>query len=297
MLRKCVHAFQWRHLTTSQRLLSSQIIAKTSDQLVPKSEVSSLGGSETSDENKGLAEYERQELAKVIKSPVQLDSYWETKIEEKLPKRVSYFDRSGGLSVDLLNFMHYKYDISLQGLKRRLRFWIQVREQYNQRYIARRHAILGPELATAHFVVYRGGRAKFTHTPNTWITKCEQMPNVYDSRFRLIELDASNVKLRYESFDNFSLLNSLQELNLSKNKLLDDFMCDKLARLFRNSNTLTVLDLSDNPLISHRGIETLHRIKSLRKLVITGTKAAKYPFIDLLIILFTDVNPNCEIVI
>ncbi|CAG2178234.1 unnamed protein product [Oppiella nova] len=123
------------------------------------------------------------------------------------------------------------------------------------------------------------------------------MPNIYDARYRVTVVDASNVKLRYEAFDNFCLLDSLQELNLSKNKLIDDFVCDKMARLFRNSKTLTVLDLSDNPLITHRGVETLHRIRSLRKLIITGTKAAKYPFIDLLVILFNDVNPNCEIVI
>lgn len=107
----------------------------------------------------------------------------------------------------------------------------------------------------------------------------------------------SDLKLRWEAFDNFSLLDSLQELNLSKNKLLDDFVCDKIARLFRNSKNLSVLDLSDNPLITHRGIETLHRIRSLNKLIISGTKAAKYPFIDLLIILFNDVNPNCRIIV
>lgn len=97
--------------------------------------------------------------------------------------------------------------------------------------------------------------------------------------------------------DNLTTLNTLEELNLSKNKLLDDYVCDKLARIFRNSRHLSVLDLSDNPLISHRGVEALHRIKSLKRLVIKGTKAANDPFIELLIILFNDVNPNCEIIV
>ena len=105
------------------------------------------------------------------------------------------------------------------------------------------------------------------------------------------------MKLRWEAIDNFLLLDSLQELNLSKNKLLDDFVCDKIGRLFRNSKNLSVLDISNNPLITHRGIETLHRIRSLRKLIISGTKAANFPFIELLIILFNDVNPNCRIVV
>lgn len=102
--------------------------------------------------------------------------------------------------------------------------------------------------------------------------------------------------LMYDGLDNFILLNQLEELNLSKNWKLDDFACDKLARLFRNSTTLTFLDLSDIPNISHRGIEALYKIRSLQTLVIRGTKAAKYPFIELLVLMYQDVNPHCNII-
>lgn len=154
--------------------------------------------------------------------------------------------------------------------------------------------------------------------PTFWLTDYYKLPKVYDSRYRVIAVDASSqssilwfiisfnhkiflsfildIKLRFEGLDNFILLDSLQELYLSKNKLLDDFSCDKIARIFRNSKNLSVLDLSDNPLITNRGIETLHRIESLKKLIITGTKAANYPFIELSILLFNDINPNCKII-
>jgi hypothetical protein len=92
------------------------------------------------------------------------------------------------------------------------------------------------------------------------------------------------------------MLQSLQELNLSGNKKLDDWSCDKIARLFRNSTTLSTLNLSNNPLITNRGIETLHRVRSLKKLIIGGTNAAQYPFLELLTLLFNDLNPECEII-
>ncbi len=100
----------------------------------------------------------------------------------------------------------------------------------------------------------------------------------------------------YEGLDNFILLNQLEELNLSNNWKLDDFACDKIARLFRNSTTLTYLDLSNIPNISHRGIEALYKIRSLQTLVIRGTRAAEYPFIELLVLMYQEVNPHCNII-
>lgn len=100
----------------------------------------------------------------------------------------------------------------------------------------------------------------------------------------------------YEGLDNFILLNELEELDLSGNFKLDDFSCDKLARLFRNSTALTYLNLSDIPLITNRGIEALYKIRSLKTLVIRETRAAKFPFIELLILMFNDVNPDCKII-
>jgi len=219
-------------------------------------------------------------------------------IEEKeYNKKTDYFARGRkGLSTDFYAMMHNKYDFSIEGFKRKLKFYIELREKYNQRYIAQRHGILGPELATAHFVCYRGGKVKFMHSPNIWIEDIDLFPNKYDKRYKLLAVDASNLRLEYEAFDNLSMLQSLQELNLSGNKKLDDWSCDKIARLFRNSTTLSTLNLSNNPLITNRGIETLHRVRSLRKLIISGTYAAQYPFLELLTLLFNDINPECEII-
>lgn len=105
---------------------------------------------------------------------------------------------------------------------------------------------------------------------------------------------STDLKLKDEGIDNFQEVYSLRTLNLSAN-LLDDWSCDKMGRMFRNSN-LESLDISNNPLISHRGIETLHRIRSLRELKIRGTSAASYPFLELLILSFNDLVPDCRII-
>ena len=104
-----------------------------------------------------------------------------------------------------------------------------------------------------------------------------------------------DVHLLYEGLDNFIQLNQLEEMHLAGNNL-DDFACDKLARLFRNSTTLSFLDISNMSAISHRGIEALHKIRSLQTLIIRGTRAAQYPFIELLILMFNEVNPQCNII-
>lgn len=258
---------------------------------------------ENSSQNKSkdiaLTEEELNAIEKVVQKPKDYDMIWEYNCsEEKSYDKITDFfvNEKKGFSTDFIVFLHHKYDFSIQGIKRRFKYYIGIREEYNQRYIPQRHGILGPELATAHFITYRGGKVKFTHSPNVWLNDINQFPGKYDRRYQLLAVDASNVKLRYEAFDNLSMLTCIEDLNLSNNKLLDDWSCDKIARMFRNSTTLSTLNLSNNPLITNRGIETLHRIKSLKKLIITGTKAAQYPFIELLIILFNDINPDCEIV-
>ncbi|CAG2183035.1 unnamed protein product, partial [Oppiella nova] len=122
----------------------------------------------------------------------------------------------------------YPWDFSWPGIKRRLKLWIKYREQNQQQLYPKRHADLGPDLAIANFVIHRGGRVLFSHATDKWATKAD----------------------------------SLTELDLSNN-FLDDWSCDKLSRVFRSAK-LSSLNLSNNPLITHRGIESLHWIRSLK---------------------------------
>src|SRR6218665_3207733 len=130
--------------------------------------------------------------------------------------------------------------------------------------------------------------------PEKWILHDKALPEAYDKKYRLLSVDASGIKLSYEGLDNFILLPELEELHLCNNNL-DDFACDKIARIFRNCDRLEYLDLSDNK-ISHRGVEGLYQIRSLKKLIIKNTKASQFEFIELLVSLFEDILPQCQIV-
>lgn len=153
---------------------------------------------------------------------------------------------------------------------------------------------------------------KIIDSRDKWDSNYDALPNKFNDKYILVAADGGGMilfkkksakelvilgcNIIYEGLDNLTMLEYLEELYLNDNPKLDDWACDRIARQFRNSKRLAVLDISYNPLITHKGVETLHRIKSLKRLVITGTQAAQVDFLQLLIMLFKDVNPDCEIV-
>lgn len=78
------------------------------------------------------------------------------------------------------------------------------------RFIQERHDKLGPDLATSHFIVKRGGAVKFVNS-NRWIEKDKdgnyKLPDRMVPNFILEAVDASNTDIMFESFDNFSKFN------------------------------------------------------------------------------------------
>ena len=76
----------------------------------------------------------------------------------------------------------------------------------NFRYLPERHEKLGPDLATAHFVVARNGAVKFEGF-DRWIRKNADgkyyLPGMTDMNIRLEAIDASKTTMMYQSFDNF----------------------------------------------------------------------------------------------
>lgn len=172
---------------SSQEMKPLEKIDKNKNVVNGRNEESASSSSESSEksETNSITELKKSEIEKSLKSPFHYDSFWEyMSIEEKqYDKKTDYLARGRkGFSTDFYAMMHNKYDFSIQGFKRKLKFYIELREKYNQRYIAQRHGILGlilfihfkisltnhlfflllgPELATAHFICYRGGKVKF----------------------------------------------------------------------------------------------------------------------------------------
>ena len=151
------------------------------------------------------------------------------------------------------------------------------------RFIPQRHEILGPDLATAHFVVARGGCVKFVGMER-WIQKDSDgkynLPKHHTQNMFVEGIDCTESHTMYDSFDNFSKysplynlillhtmliswvffpvnLKHLKYLNLANCVNVDDWCLDRFQMF---ANTLVYLDLSGCP-VTERGLACLHRLK------------------------------------
>jgi hypothetical protein len=199
------------------------------------------------------------------------------------------------LSTDIMALLHKRYDFSLRGFRTYFRKRYHDIQIHEQRFIPRRHAILGPDLASAHFVTFRQGKVRFAGS-DVWYTEDRKVPATFDANFKLEIIDATGCDLLYEGLDNFLNLHHLDEFNLTGNKQLDDWACDKIARQFRFSTKLRTINLTGCSHVTDRGVTALLKIPSLTRLVVTDTAAAQYQFFDLFVTLFNDIRPNCEVV-
>ena len=73
-------------------------------------------------------------------------------------------------------------------------------------YVYERHETLGPDLATASFIMAHGGEVKFRGHDN-WLKKQEDgnipLPRHFKANMDLEAVDASDTTFMYESFENF----------------------------------------------------------------------------------------------
>lgn len=75
------------------------------------------------------------------------------------------------------------------------------------RFIEDRHAILGCDLAAAHFLLHRFGAVKFVGQ-DQWIVPGDEavnsLPDRYDKAYRVEAIDVSGSSITYEGFENLS---------------------------------------------------------------------------------------------
>ena len=118
-------------------------------------------------EEKSVSKKEKFEIEKVVKSEEFMDKIWE--INQTYDHKTEYHKIT-----DPYFEAHYRLNniidrIINRGIftkigytyKEKAKDWVKYREENQQKYVARRHAKLGPDLAVANFVVVRGGRVRF----------------------------------------------------------------------------------------------------------------------------------------
>ncbi|XP_036326563.1 distal membrane-arm assembly complex protein 2 isoform X2 [Rhagoletis pomonella] len=167
-------------------------------------------------------------------------------------------------------------------------------EKHMQQYIPERHEILGPELAAAHFLLYRGGAVKFLNERG-WMRANEDrefnLPKKYHPAFKVEALRCDNMTLYYEGLENLRNLEELKFLSLHNVPTFDDWCLDRVSG--SGYTKLEVLDISGTS-CTVNGLSCLYRIPTLKLLIVDDPKATlEY---ELAYSMLQEVIPNLKIV-
>ncbi|KAG5308002.1 DMAC2 protein, partial [Acromyrmex insinuator] len=196
-------------------------------------------------------EWRNNELNSVISKPGD---------DPEKPKKFVWFPTAAPKETDLA------FGNILKWFKHNKDEYIKLTQSFNPM----RHEILGADLATAHFIIHRGGRVRFRG--NTYWTEQNkkgsyELPNNYNPRYILEAVDVNRFDLHYEGLSNLCGLMKLKWLSLKDCKNIDDWGLDKISAEFPE---LEYLDISGCEKITERGLESLYRMINLKKLIVTN---------------------------
>ncbi|XP_035792784.1 uncharacterized protein LOC118466977 [Anopheles albimanus] len=141
-------------------------------------------------------------------------------------------------------------------------------EAHMQKFIPERHAALGDDLATAHFIVHRGGSVRF-RGKDKWIQKDEDdeydLPRKFVQGMVLEEVRCDGMQLFYEGMENIQKLLHLKHLSFENVGLFDDWYMDRISGNMLPS--LEKLNLRGTA-VTHRGLNCLYRLPNLKLVLV-----------------------------
>lgn len=85
-----------------------------------------------------------------------------------------------------------KKDWSLDGYRRHKQRKDHIKLVKNQLFTPERHGILGPDLASAHFICFRRGKVKFVGYDNWWFDHAT-LPREFDPLYLIEKIDATGL--------------------------------------------------------------------------------------------------------
>lgn len=178
-------------------------------------------------------------------------------------------------------------DISPKAIKL---WWSQYktrREKYLQQFIPERHEILGNDLASASFILFRmvrvnieinkilvillffKGKVKFVGQ-NEWIEVKEDdienlpLPNKFDPSYEIEAIKCDNMTLYYEGLENIRRLKKLKYFSLRNVKLFNDWGMDRVSGSeFLSLETLDIRGTS----VTANGLQAIYRMPGLKELI------------------------------
>ena len=196
---------------------------------------------------------------------------WRTPIAENpnfWSSKLKLFADMESSNADLVEKVQQPLDLSIGGIRAWYNRKREARNVLLQTFLPDRHRILGNDLATAHFVVHRGGLVKFCGQEE-WVKKDKndnyKLPDKFVPNLFLEKVDCSNMRVYYEGLQNFENLSHLTYLSFKNNDVFNDWSLDRVSS--NEYHSLEVLDISGT-VVTERGLTCLYRIPSLKELLI-----------------------------
>ncbi|XP_054043630.1 distal membrane-arm assembly complex protein 2 [Rissa tridactyla] len=148
----------------------------------------------------------------------------------------------------------------------------------------------GDDVAAAIFTLSCGGGVRFEGQDGWLRPEGQWRPEVLRHlHVPVVALDLSGSPLTYHGLDNLVGLRRLRQLDLSECPHLDDWA---LGRLHVFGASLRELSVARCPLVTERGLATLHHLRELRLLDVSGLRV---PSPGLVRILLEETLPRCRL--
>lgn len=234
-----------------------------------------------------VSEVKFPEAKKLVEPWNERKGVWKSSFEYFQPKW-------SVMGPDTIRFLQTPLDFSPKNIKKWYDRKAEEQDEHNQAFMDDRLEALGPDLAAAHFVVYRGGAVRF-YNEKDWVRKKEDgtntLPQMFVSGLFVEAMDCRGINIRPIGLENILDLSKLRWLSLAGNPLVDDWTLDSVSGSY--GDTLQYLDVSNCPKVSHRALSCFYRFRCLDTLVVEGISSSDE--FKLACMMLEDIRPRLTI--
>ncbi|XP_035675531.1 uncharacterized protein LOC118415222 isoform X2 [Branchiostoma floridae] len=179
------------------------------------------------------------------------------------------------------NELHYWFEMKLVRDGRKL----LLRNSLTSWYITQ----FNTEIAVALWVLQLRGAVRYKNQEEWHRGNYRKLPVRQLIEETVEAVDLSGTDISFNGLSNLELLDDMTELRLADCPYVDDFC---LSKLHEFSGKLVYLDISRCPLVTERGLSSLHNVRSLQ--VVKMEEMPKVKYKELIALMMEEVMPWCK---